>query len=119
MEDLKVSSGSTLRVIVDSTPPRNVFGLELSDRNHFEGGSLAPEGWQLNLVPNNVIIVWVTIRFLPKTEVWVKKRMLATHFQLLALMSLLSFSFAACCFVFFKAEVVEWLRSEGMDIQCV
>ncbi|CAJ1425569.1 unnamed protein product [Effrenium voratum] len=39
MEDLRGSSG--LRVIVDSTRPCSVFGLELSDQ-HFEGGMDSP-----------------------------------------------------------------------------
>jgi hypothetical protein len=49
LEDLRGTSGSALRIIVDSTSPPEIFGLALSDPKHFEGGCLAPfkapEGW--------------------------------------------------------------------------
>ena len=37
LEDLRGTSGSALRIIVDSTPPADIFGLALSDPKHFEG----------------------------------------------------------------------------------
>ena len=42
LEDLRGTNGSALRIIVDSTPPADIFGLALSDPKHFEGGNLAP-----------------------------------------------------------------------------